>query len=180
MHPPHSSQGFTLIELLIVIAIIALLAGIVANIAPMAIDKGKRSRAQAEIAAIELALENYKTERGEFPAASIPTTDTAYVTDTTAYISAGNALYGALRGGDPNTPPTATPTFAQNFTYTYFQFKANQVSTTPPYHMIDPYRRPYGYSSRDAALFNKGLFDFWSTGSNPDKIEQWIKNWSGN
>ncbi len=177
-HSIRVPRAFTLIELLVVIAVIALLAAIISNIAPLAIDKGKRSRAQSEIAAIELALQSYKEEQGEFPKATISASGNAYTSAPTAYITAGNILYGALRGNDPNTPPNAMPNVASGYAI-YFQFKSNQVSSNPPYHMIDPYRRPYGYSS-NPALFNAGLFDFWSTGSDPGNVNQWIKNWSGN
>ena len=50
-------DGFTLIELLVVIAIIAVLASLVAGLSGTAGRKMKESRIQAEIAAIETAIE---------------------------------------------------------------------------------------------------------------------------
>ncbi|MCS7062697.1 MAG: prepilin-type N-terminal cleavage/methylation domain-containing protein [Methylacidiphilales bacterium] len=174
----RQKAGFTLIELLVAMAVVGLLAGIIAGIAPLALEKGKRSRAQAEIAALELALQSYKDEQGDYPEASVPQAGEAYTTETSAYISAGNILYGALRGGDPNIPPQATPSSPS--IPVYYQAKLNHVSSTPPYHFIDPYRRPYGYSSLTQARFNQGLYDLWSLGSKPENVHQWIKNWTGN
>jgi general secretion pathway protein G len=63
-------RGFTLIELLIVITIIAILAGLILSTAGYAQKKGARSRAEAEIAAMGAALENYKADNGDYPAGS--------------------------------------------------------------------------------------------------------------
>ena len=52
--------AFTIVEVLIVIAIILVLAGLILATSGYVQTKGKRSRAEAEIAAISTALENYK------------------------------------------------------------------------------------------------------------------------
>src|SRR5437764_8669616 len=68
----HSSfraiGAFTIIELLIVMAIIIVLAGLILATAGYVQKKGYRSRAEAEIAAISAALENYKADNGIYPA----------------------------------------------------------------------------------------------------------------
>ncbi len=61
------SSGFTLIEMLVVLVIIMVLAGIIVGAAKYARTKAARSRAQAEIAAIETALESYKSDYGAYP-----------------------------------------------------------------------------------------------------------------
>jgi general secretion pathway protein G len=63
-------QAFTLIELLIVIAIIAVLASLVLAAAGSVQKKGARSRAEAEIKAVEAALESYKSDNGDYPSNS--------------------------------------------------------------------------------------------------------------
>ena len=60
-------NGFTLIELMVVIVILGLLAAIVAfNVIPLG-DKGKVTKAKADIATIEQALELYKLQNDAYP-----------------------------------------------------------------------------------------------------------------
>ena len=60
-------NGFTLIELMVVIVILGLLAAIVAfNVIPLG-DKGKVTKAKADIATIEQALELYKLQNDSYP-----------------------------------------------------------------------------------------------------------------
>src|SRR5256885_16594058 len=63
----RAAGAFTLIELLIVMAIIIVLAGLILATANYVQKKGYRSRAEAEIAAISAALENYKAGNGGYP-----------------------------------------------------------------------------------------------------------------
>src|SRR5947207_13284763 len=71
MRNQHSyavTQGsFTIAEVLIVIAMILVLAGLILTTSGYVQIKGKRSRAEAEIAAISAALENYKADNGVYP-----------------------------------------------------------------------------------------------------------------
>ena len=60
-------RAFTILELLIVMAIIIVLGGLILATANYVQKKGKRSRAEAEIAAISAALENYKADNGVYP-----------------------------------------------------------------------------------------------------------------
>src|SRR3954471_9984414 len=60
-------QAFTLIELLAVIAIIALLAGIVLGTAGLATWKSRESRIKAEKDRLVTAIEDYKAVMGNFP-----------------------------------------------------------------------------------------------------------------
>lgn len=65
--PSGKSRGFTLVELLIVIAIIALLAGMVFPITK-ALNRTKlRTRAKGELALLETAIQSYKTKVGVYP-----------------------------------------------------------------------------------------------------------------
>ena len=59
--------GFTLLELLAVIAIIAVLTGIVIGVGRRASEAGKVARAKAELAALSAALESYKRHYGDYP-----------------------------------------------------------------------------------------------------------------
>ncbi|BCA58379.1 type II secretion system major pseudopilin GspG [Sphingomonas sp. HMP6] len=62
-----SEQGFTLIELMVVIVILGLLAAIVTfNVLPLG-DRGKITKAKADIATIEGALDLYKLQNDGYP-----------------------------------------------------------------------------------------------------------------
>ena len=64
---PSAIRGFTLIEILIVIAIIAILAGLLLRTAGYVQKKGAVSRAEAEMSALTVASENYKADHGDYP-----------------------------------------------------------------------------------------------------------------
>src|SRR5438270_975570 len=63
----RAEGAFTIIELLVVISIIIILAGLILSTVGYVQKKGARSRAEAEIAAISAALENYKADNGIYP-----------------------------------------------------------------------------------------------------------------
>ena len=60
-------SAFTLVEVLVVLAIIAVLAAITMGIYGAVKGKAEDSRLSAELAAIELALEDYKAKNGQYP-----------------------------------------------------------------------------------------------------------------
>lgn len=186
-----AAKAFTLIELLVVMAIIIILAGLVVATTGYVQEKGKRSRTEAEIAAISAALENYKADNGIYPTgtdteALNPTNDGNSATNpANAYTKASLELYSALTGtanGD-RTPPAGA--------HSYFTFKPQMLyPVTPPNAQVicirDPFGNCYGYSTvkakNPAAIggYNP-TFDLWSTGgeisaANPDQAK-WIKNW---
>src|SRR5256886_16471088 len=72
----RAASAFTLIELLIVMAIILVLAGLILATSNYVQKKGYRSRAEAEIAAISAALENYKADNGVYPRGNADLTST--------------------------------------------------------------------------------------------------------
>jgi prepilin-type N-terminal cleavage/methylation domain-containing protein len=64
---PRSRAGFTLVELLTVIVIIGILAGMIVGAAITVRISVRRSIIITEIKQLEMALQTYKTEVGEFP-----------------------------------------------------------------------------------------------------------------
>src|SRR5437868_11908870 len=93
--------AFTIIELLIVMAIIVILAGLILATAGYVQKKGQRSRAEAEIAAMSAALENYKADNGVYPADAITNNLDVTTTNLSDYQSPSLKLYEYL-GGDTN------------------------------------------------------------------------------
>src|ERR1700752_3263650 len=95
-------SAFTIIELLVVIPIIFVLAGLTLSTVGYVQNKGARSRAEAEIAAISAALENYKADNGIYPRDTTNNTtddlDPRTAGNPTKYQTASLFLYDSLFG----------------------------------------------------------------------------------
>ena len=189
------TPAFTIIELLIVISIIIALAGLVLATSGYVATKSKRSRAEAEIAAISAALESYKADKGIYP--SGPGTTEALKANLDPdggnpanYVSSGRFLYKQLSGDSDGDPTNGIETKG------YFggSLKPNMLSPSPPgpnTYIRDPFGYNYGYSTAKAANPNGSdgynpSFDLWSTcgetgkksGETVQQYQQrWIKNW---
>jgi type II secretory pathway pseudopilin PulG len=177
---PHS---FTILELLVVMTIIVILAGLILATSGYVQTKSKRSRAEAEIAAISAALENYKADNGIYPIdtanGTTNTLDARIMFNPTAtqYSAASVFLYKEL-SGDPvgNRVPTGK---------SYFSFKPNMLLPADQAQAVlaiaDPFGHSYGYSTAYQANPSKGYnptFDLWSTGGMAGTDDsKWIKNW---
>jgi type II secretory pathway pseudopilin PulG len=175
-------SAFTIIELLVVMAVIIILAGLILSTIGYVQNKGARSRAEAEIAAISAVLESYKADNGIYPtdATKTETLDPAASINLANYAQASLYLYEQL-SGDPTVNRQATAK-------TYFTFKPSQLSPSDQTQNVtairDPFGNSYGYSTAKAANPNGTVgynptFDLWSTaglitGANQN---QWIKNW---
>src|SRR2546421_5169588 len=140
-------RAFTIVELLVVITIIIVLAGLILATTGYVQKKGARSRAEAEIAAMSAALENYKSDNGIYP-----TNSNTYALDArtsvnpSSYQPASLYLYETLYGVTSDSR-TATPT-----SKTYFVFKPNMLLPPPPSTgnitaIRDPFGNSYGYST---------------------------------
>jgi prepilin-type N-terminal cleavage/methylation domain-containing protein len=189
-------SAFTIIEVLIVMAIILVLAGLILATSGYVQNKGRRSRAEAEIAAISAAMENYKADNGIYPRDS--KTD-ALAADADpdggnpgTFVDSSKSLYKALSGDSDGDPTTSTASDTKN----YFggALKPTMLSPNPPAaetFIRDPFGYSYGYSTIKAAAptgangYNP-TYDLWSTSGETGKKsgetfatyqQRWIKNW---
>jgi general secretion pathway protein G len=167
-------SAFTLIELLTVLVIIMILVGIIVGASKYAQVKGGNTRAQAEIAAIETALESYKNDNGAYP----PSTTTP--DNTTNSI----LLYNALVAG-PKQYMTFKPTEMRDGQGT-FSYTIPCVPNPIPYPnltnvmIVDPFGHPYNYYNpcNAGGLTNQTTFDLWSYGpSGSNGLADNITNW---
>jgi len=178
-------SAFTIIELLIVMTIILVLAGLILATAGYVQKKGARSRTEAEIAAISVALESYKADNGVYPANSATDAlkpNTMGDPTQSVYQNASLALY-KLISGDADNDSNRTAELKS-----YFNFKPNQLAPVnqnqPVLFIRDPFGNSYGYSTTKASAPNGSdgynpTFDLWSTGGTTTGTSQsqWIKNW---
>src|SRR5438270_10568495 len=173
-HSSLRAEGaVTIIELLVVIIIIFILAGLVLSIRIYVQNKGKRARAETEIAAMSAALESYKADNGIYPGNSDtnsldPTVDvnsSPPTSGTNKYSKAGLYLYEQLAGvtsGVRSQIPSNK---------SYFSFKPNMLYpkdiSKDIVGIMDPFGNLYGYSTSKASGSNgyNPTFDLWSTGS---------------
>jgi prepilin-type N-terminal cleavage/methylation domain-containing protein len=177
--------GFTIVELLIVMAIILALAGLILATSSYVQKKGQRSRAEAEIAAMSAALENYKADNGTYPRDA----------STTDILDARTHLNSDPQNGDPEYRQASTYLFTQlsgmNPDQTpivgaksYFTFRPQLLGGTTNgwgtvLYLRDPFGNCYGYSTAEQANSSHGYnptFDLWSTANETDST-RWIKNW---
>jgi prepilin-type N-terminal cleavage/methylation domain-containing protein len=189
----NGPAGFTILELLIVITIIAVLAGLTIATMGYVSGKARRSRAEAEIAAISAALENYKADNGVYPSDTATDALVPTIGDPKNYVDAGVTLYQQLSGDqdkNPSTPGDDTKNYLGALAK-----PANVATGGGGSYLRDPFpnptgaANPYGYSTAQANGKGTGYnptYDLWSTcgetGPKPPETFQqyqarWVKNW---
>jgi prepilin-type N-terminal cleavage/methylation domain-containing protein len=162
MQRTPTSRGFTLIEMITVIAIIAILSGLVLSISGLVQNKGARAKAEAEIKALSSGLESYKTDFGGYPQdTATDALDPRISSSPTSYFKASLALYKALSGdlnangkidatgNDPEKANNYVPDF---FRPSRFDSAAREqlnkgASTVTISYIVDPFGYSYGYST---------------------------------
>jgi general secretion pathway protein G len=146
-----ATRAFTLIELLVVIAIIAILAGLLLNTAGYIQKKGVMSRVETEIAAMTVALENYKTDNGDYPQGT-------NVNGINAPTGNGFLLASLM----PSTGKV------------YFEFNKSMTNAS---NVVDPFGENYGYQyPGDSNRSGTNFFDLFSRCASSDS-NLWKANW---
>jgi len=170
--PRLRRHAFTLVELLTVIAVIAILAGLILSISGYASRKAALSRARTEVAALANACESYKADNGAYPhqalanggsvpaGASIPS-DFLYPAGPSAtgnsssgnplYTNASLELYEALSG---DLTASGTGSSTKNYIADLKQDILGRNNPSLPVspsntvlYLGDPFGNSYGYST---------------------------------
>lgn len=170
MQRSPSHHAFTLIEMITVIAIIAILSGLVLSIAGSVQQKGYRAKAEADIKTMSAGCEAYKTDNGGYPQ-DIPTSDggasvtsdldpkTSTNPTVTQYASASLFLYKQLSGDDNANGKIDGTETGRKYCTDFFKpsrFNSSYKTTNIVTYIMDPFGYSYGYST--AGL--KGEQDF--------------------
>ncbi|MGA3171170.1 MAG: type II secretion system protein [Chthoniobacteraceae bacterium] len=198
--PNHRSPlrlpgGFTLVELLTVMAVIAILAGLVLSLAGLASKKAALNRAQGEIQALSAACEAYKADNGTYPRQNIavsgsippltssqpapsdqldPRTNGNSASINSTYANASLELYEALTG-DLTCTGTGGGVGVKNYVSDGFKpdvlgrinpSEAVGVGNTVTY-LSDPFGNCYGYSTANSTAVMTGSSYISGQGYNP-------------
>ena len=94
---PLRSQGFTLIEIMTVITIIGMLAALGFAGFQMAVNKGNAKNTISRLAGLQLGLEGYKTDNGEYPEV-LNQEDSTDVGNATYQVGGAKMLYQVMTG----------------------------------------------------------------------------------
>jgi prepilin-type N-terminal cleavage/methylation domain-containing protein len=122
IRPLRRLGAFTLIELLTVMAVIAVLAGLILSISGYVTHKAATARAQSEISALSLACENYKSDNGAYPDIMPPTgpglntTGSATIVVSSDQSSIPSDNLDPRLMGNPSTSYTGAASSSVNYT----------------------------------------------------------------
>ena len=188
--------SFTLIELLTVMAIIAILAGLILSIAGYANKQSARARAQTEIQALSAGCESYKADNGTYPhqplaqSGVLPTSspmptppsdaldprvtgNSLYSGASSPYAGASLELYEALTG-DLSLSGTGGGPGVKNYISDLRQDalgrnnpSAAVSSSNQVQYLSDPFGNCYGYSTMNATAVASGSTSSTPVGYNP-------------
>ena len=195
-------QGFTLMELLLVIAIIAILAGLGVSGYQFANIYAAKSKTKAQMASLKLALEEYHKLHGEYPK---PATErasdaaTEWLGGTEYKLGGAQVLYQALSADgsdklDLGSASTAASdgeideTEEENLVMKELDPQSDTTGMVKVYQgdwvLIDGFGNPWQYRhGSESGAINKGTYDLWSFGDAEDASSgeasdiHWIRNW---
>jgi len=155
LRPGFAGQaGYTLVELMTVIAIIAVLAGLILGVAGYVTRKADESRATADMEKIKNALEEYRVAYGSYPTNTVANNSSNWVSALWR-----ERQFLVLKGWNNTTVVyRAVDPWGNDYRY-YYDADGNPV-----------------YATNNNSKFG---YDLWSEGPNMTNTSDNINNWSG-
>lgn len=192
------TKAFTLVEMLIVLSIIALLAGLTLGGYTYAMRSSKRKLTTGTFEAVKSALEDYRTEFGEYPEPATTGTKMEFLPNKAYDISGATCLYQALTGdgfdqikgvtaGDSQTTGTSDgKTEGQEIKNLIMKEMPQNMwrRMGASYVLVDGFGRPFQYikaappgssgggSSNSQATTINSTYDLWSYGEDELNISK--------
>lgn len=173
VHYPGRRGAFTLVEMLIVMAVIALLAGLTMSGYTYAMRGSKEKTTRGTFEAVKNALENYKSEFGEFPEPVQPEQQVEFSIGKTYNIGGAACLYQALSGdGFDQIKGVTAPSSAEEASAAsngkiegQTEIKANMLKEMPQtmwirkngvYLLVDAFAHPFQYTKAASPTTTSG------------------------
>jgi type II secretion system protein G len=136
---PQSSSGFTLVEVVVVVAIIALLSGVLIPVVTSQIDDAKRSRAAGDMDVVAKAFSTFRTHTSMWPAAA-----TCLAVNAMTTSNAELTEYRCLYANGQNLAGWKGPYLNQGtMVGGVMQVAAGPSATSAGGGLLDPWGQPY-------------------------------------
>lgn len=156
MQRPPSRSAFTLIEMITVIAIIAIISGLVLSLSGLVQNKGARAKTEAEIKAMSGACEAYKTDNGGYPQDTVTDSLDARTSVTpSGYRTTSLFFYKALSGDENANGRIDNTETARNYLPDFFRqsrFDPGYKTSGTISYVVDAFGNSYGYSTAGLLL----------------------------
>jgi general secretion pathway protein G len=146
-HPPRANGGsgggrpaFTLVELLAVVLVILIITTFIIRAARVGSDKAKIARCKSELMEIQMALDSYRADWGDYPSTVRP----GWSTGNPLPPVLGQALVAGASGTQGRK---------------YLFWSAGKIGAAGraemPYQLLDPWGTPYQYKYKSGGNFER-------------------------